>query len=1015
MNKKIDTFFYYMLFSTVTFLFIPQNIHAASSGKISGKVIDKKTNEPLIGVNVIIENTSMGAATDINGEYFILNIPPGIYSVQASTIGYRKEKKTEVNVYPDRTTNVDFSLELTSLNLGELVVTAKREIVHMDVSATQTVLSVTDVEAQPTTTFMEVLTLLPGLNISNTGRNGTGITIRGGGIDETDFRIDGISFRDPLTQSSFLQVPITAMNEIQILTGGFSAEYGGVRSGIINVGLREGSFNKYNINARVKYSPATLKHFGPNAFDKNGRIWQVFAGPKAFVGTTEEDVAEFNRTNGASGYPFEFKGWNAIAEEYLNDDNPSNDITPQHALELWKWQHRPIEYANRPDYSTDFSIDGPILKDELSFLFSYKREDIQYPYPLSTKDEVNNLGLLKLTYKASKELKINLTGMYGNDYGSAIGGTGDVGKIAGEFWGPVAGLASGSRAASEAVADAFGYNTMFNEGYYSTRKNHLVRFNLEATYVFNPSTYALFKYHFGRNWVKEEHIGQRDSSGVYRIGDKVYDETPRGWASALPTGDQTNTFYTQGGGQRFDESSNYYNSVQIDLTSQVDQHNQIKGGFGITLNTIKSRSAVFWLPTYRTYEEAPWTWQRWNEYPTQGFMYLQDKLEFEGMIANVGLRAEYLDPNTNAYRFDTPYDYYYTTSKFSVGTVKDIWFESQKTEPAKAKIKLEPRIGISFPVSTSGKLYFNYGHFYQPPDFYRLYSRAVTGGGAPGFIASFPNLDWPRTIQYEVGFEQSIIDLFLVRIAGYYKDITGQFKLIQGINWDENVNNHIWTNNEYADIRGFELGFNKPVGNFITFNSNFDYSVSSTGTTSLNIIYENPTKAKEEKSIAVKQKPIPLININAALSLHTPDSWSSFGLNNITATFLYTFEDGGEFIFNPEAPTENQHYIQVVDYSNIDFKLKKRMNLGENNLVIYLDILNLFNQKYLYTGSFTFAELQRYKNSLHLSWEKGEQHGNDKWGDYPSNGNKEYIDIGWRNWMQFLNPRKIAFGVELSL
>jgi outer membrane receptor for ferrienterochelin and colicin len=123
--------------------------------------------------------------------------------------------------------------------------------------------------------------------------------------------------------------------EIQVLTGGFSAEYGGVRSGVVNVITKEGSFTDYESSIDLKYTPPALKHFGPNAFDQNGRILEVFAGNKAFEGTTSADVLEYENTKGASGYPFEFRGWNAIAQDLLQDGNANNDMTPQEALELW--------------------------------------------------------------------------------------------------------------------------------------------------------------------------------------------------------------------------------------------------------------------------------------------------------------------------------------------------------------------------------------------------------------------------------------------------------------------------------------------------------------------------------------------------------------------------------------------------------------------------------------------------------------------------------------------------------
>jgi hypothetical protein len=1021
MKVKKSKIVFWALMIAFQIFFLRTELFAGDTGKISGKIVDAATGEALAGANIGVRGTSLGAAADVDGDFYILNIPPGTYSLEASMIGYKTEIKTEVRVSVDRSIRVDFELSTAILEGETVTVIAEREIVRKDVSSTQINLTGVEIQSQPLTSTTEILTLLPGITASQSALGGSGISIRGGGIDETDFQLDEISLRDQLTDVSFLTVPKSSIAEIQILSGGFSAEYGRVRSGLVNVIMKDGSYSEYSGAVEVRYSPPTRKHFGPNAFDQNGRIWQVYAGPQAFEGTTTEDVELFRETNGKQGYPFTFRGWNAIVDDYLNDGNPNNDITPQNALEIWKWRHRVIDYANEPDYNIDASVSGPLpfTGNKVSFLAAFRHETVQYPYPLSRNSSQDNIFYLKLTSQLTPSLKLTIGNIYGKKEGASIGFADDIGAISGSYWGPVAATASGSREAIEFAAGNFTYNSMYAQGYRSLRDDTIYRLNLKLNYVFSPSTFSEFRYQYGKNWVDAGHMGARDTTGIHRIGNIYYDETPRGWETALTSNDQTGTFIMTGGGERLNESTNYNHSLDWNISSQVNKHNQIKSGIGVMFLNIKSRSAIFWLPQYQTVEEAPWTWQYWDENPVTGYFYIQDKLEFKGMIANIGLRADYQDPNTMAYQFSTPYDNFYTPQRFSVGVVQDLWFQSRRTESVKAEIKLQPRLGISFPVSDVGKIYFNYGHFYQIPDDYRMYSPAVTGGGAPGFLAPMPNVDWPRTIQYEASYEQQIADLFLVRVTGYYKDITGQFMYIQGRDWDETVNNHLWTNNEFADIRGVELTFSKPYGKFVSFWSNFNYSVSSAGVTSLDVIYENPFKAEEAKSFAPKLKPIPFISFNAGLRLFSPKDWGPdiFGakiFSNMGANFVFRWNDGGEFIFNPQAPTENQHYIDVVDFSNTDLRLEKRIPIGSMQAVLFLDIRNLFNQKYLFTGAFTQSENQRYRNSLRLPWEKGDQKGNDKWGEFPNDGDKQHIDIGWRDWSQFLNPRNIYFGIRFN-
>jgi len=92
-------------------LLFPALIFGGTTGKIAGTVTDMKTGEVLTGVNIVLEETVLGTASDANGEYFIINIPPGTYSVSAIFVGYKKVTVTDVQISPDRTTKIDFKLE----------------------------------------------------------------------------------------------------------------------------------------------------------------------------------------------------------------------------------------------------------------------------------------------------------------------------------------------------------------------------------------------------------------------------------------------------------------------------------------------------------------------------------------------------------------------------------------------------------------------------------------------------------------------------------------------------------------------------------------------------------------------------------------------------------------------------------------------------------------------------------------------------------------------------------------
>ena len=138
-------------------------LFSGTTGKIAGTVTDANNNEALIGVNIVIIGTSMGAATDFEGNYSIINVPPGIYSLRASALGHGNQVVQNVRVSIDLTTNVNFSLSEEVLELGkEVVITAERPLVQKDLTAKTAVVSGDDIKALPVTEVGQILSLQAG-------------------------------------------------------------------------------------------------------------------------------------------------------------------------------------------------------------------------------------------------------------------------------------------------------------------------------------------------------------------------------------------------------------------------------------------------------------------------------------------------------------------------------------------------------------------------------------------------------------------------------------------------------------------------------------------------------------------------------------------------------------------------------------------------------------------------------------------------------------------------------------
>ena len=116
--KSRFIFLLLVLFLAYSFLF------AGNTGKIAGKVRDKENHQPIIGANIFVKGTTLGAVTDANGYYFILRVPPGTFQLQISIIGYQTVTVQNVQVQVDLTTEINEQLSSTPVQMGEVLVTA---------------------------------------------------------------------------------------------------------------------------------------------------------------------------------------------------------------------------------------------------------------------------------------------------------------------------------------------------------------------------------------------------------------------------------------------------------------------------------------------------------------------------------------------------------------------------------------------------------------------------------------------------------------------------------------------------------------------------------------------------------------------------------------------------------------------------------------------------------------------------------------------------------------------------
>ncbi|MHB1688664.1 MAG: TonB-dependent receptor [Ignavibacteriaceae bacterium] len=1006
----------------------------AASGKITGTIRDAQTNETLVGASIIVEGTSMGAAANIDGYYVILNVPPGTYKLKISMIGYSSVLIENVRVNIDQTTTIDAKLESKSIQSKEIVVVARTPIVQKDVAASRVTLDEKEISKLPVASVSAVVGLQAGIE--------PGLIIRGGSIDQTGFMVNGVMLRDGRNNTPFTGISYTSISEVQVQTGGFSAEYGNIRSGLVNIVTQDGSKNKYTFSMITEMSPANPKHFGISPNDPNSYWIRPYVdGPVAMYGT--------KAINPATGKPYwdaytqlqypQFAGWIAVANQLLKSSkDPSKILTPEAAQKLFLWQHRKDLNIVNPDYVVDASFGGPapFVSDALGnlrFLASYRTTQTEYVVPLATPGVNDYTGQLKLTSDIGEGKKLMAQGLIAQITGTNNNNLG----LPGYFTDPNSFVGTLNRPAGALDQVSYIDARMFTNDYWAPTTENISSFSGKYTQVLSPSTFYEVQASSFTSKYNTNPGRLRDTSSIYLFGNSYYvDEAPFGFFTN-PSSSIDGMRESVGFSNSRDTSVVADYNIRADLQSQLDKYNEIKTGaeFHYTDNNVNSGSVDQYLPNGRFTS-------KWHTFPVRAALYAQDKLEFEGMIATLGVRLDYSNPNGDWYQFGA-YPPAFAAAEPAIN------FDTVLTRIRITKqLDISPRLAISFPITDNSKLYFNYGHFRQmpiPDDLYLI--RRFSDNNAVTRVAN-PNMPLPKTVAYELGYEQNIMDELLVRVAGYYKDNSFQQTTVNYLSSDSKINYNIVEPNNYSDTRGFELTLSKNRGDWIQGFVNYTYDVSTSGNFGFDTYYQNPATQRSYEAITQSYyqiKPIPQPYARANIDFFTPaDFGPKLGGFNILGDWRFSFV--GQWSSGPfftwagggsNASISNN--AQWNDYWNVDLRVTKSINLLGVDFQLFADLKNLLNYKYMSMGGFyDYNDFILYMKSLHLPASIGDPlgygniPGKDKPGDYRTGSyipwdpnasqaqkdqwtkNKSYIDMPNLSYLTFLNPRQIFWGLRVT-
>ncbi len=1024
----------------------------AQTGKIAGKVVDARTGEAIVGANIVVEGTQTGAASNFEGYFTILSVPPGTYRVRASVLGYTPSTQVDVRININQTTQLEFKLNEQAIQGQEVVIIATRPVVERDVAASRANITAREVENLPVSQVSSVIGLEAGVQ---------GLTIRGGSADQTAFMADGLTMRDERNNQPYTAISLLAVQEFQIQTGGFSAEYGNIRSGVINVVTKEGSAKKYNVGMQARISPPTKKYFGiaPNNSDSYW-VRPFLDNAVAWSGTANGSWDPWMQEQYAP-----FAGWNSISKALLSDNDPTNDLTPQAAQEVWKWQHRKSFDVSKPDYDIDFGFGGPVPGGDalgnLRFYSSFRSVNSQFAVPLSRDGSSDYSATVKVTSDLSNTMKLMVEGTVGRNESVDINQTGSYGSF-------------GSAASEGNAMNRVSYidTRLFTTDYWAPNSVNRQIVGVKLSHVLSPTTfYEVVAQRFSSQY--STNPGRtRDTSRTIKFGNGYFvDEAPFGFfpnpgVTSLTGIDGMRMAVGMSNARDSSKVASYM--VKFDLVSQLDRFNEFKGGFefGYTDNAVNYGSVDLVLASGRSLSN-------WHTFPTRLEAYVKDKLEFEGMIVDAGVRFAMSHAGGEWFTYDSYTKVFRGAQSFGLDTLL-------QTEPTKYITTVMPRLNIAFPITDNAKLYFNYGHFRAMPTPENLYLIRHETASSDIVRMSDPNLPLEKTVAYELGYEHNLIDMFLLRVAAYYKDISNERYLVTYIGYNNVPNYDLSTDNAYEDIRGFEITLRKNRGNWIQGFVNYTYMVSTSGHFGWGTYYQNAVDQRNYQRVnPIQSKPIPQPYARANIDFFTPTDfgpkiagfnpladWRLNLLASWSAGFYFTYVGGGSF------PGVSNN-MQWSDTYGMDIRLSKSFQLFDRvNLMLFMDVNNVLNIKQLSTyGFFDGTDYERYLKSLHMSESVnayyGQIPGSDRPGDYRKAGvayqpmvytnnlsevgtkyttpiyfeyssrqyfrwinnawqpanqgevdqvlkDKAYIHMPTQDWWNFLNPRDFYFGMRMS-
>jgi outer membrane receptor protein involved in Fe transport len=892
----------------------------------------------------------------VNGEYLIINLSAGTVEVKCSYIGYQTITQSDVRVTTGLTNEVNFQLPAEGVSVSDVVVIAERPLIQKDNTNKIRTTTSEDMDNLPVRGVDNIISLTAGVV-----QEDNAIFIRGGRQDEVGFYLEGANIKNPEVGGRAVTIPQDALEEIQVQSGGYTAEFGGANAGIIRQQLKSGS-NQFNASFEFITDNITFKS-KDDIFDGEQRLGTTWWGYNEMSGVLSGPIVD-------PRYRFFFN----INYVYNRDLNPQpypginlgNIVDPSSRDSVMlNYSAGPVRNNSRDvtSYAGTLTFDFSPVSLRLAGTYSTLRSDLvnnaesqnftpvlSLLNPRVGESDVNNGSFsAKLTHVVSPKVFYELLGGYyledqedfdkylKEDYWSY--GDSVANANAGWVWERSVKDINGGKVGryqTPTIRNVFGFG--FN-GYGEVPVNYQQR-NRKGINFSAAMTYFAGKSH------------------TFKLGGEYQQYTLRRWTIAT----QDNL------------ASLLASRLEANPEGDVEQ---IKRDLLISSGVNNYGYDVYGNEIDADYDDPLTTYKDGTYFgPHQPVFigaYVQDRIDFNDIIINAGLRFDYFDVDN--YQLVDPAYPDAGIDPSSGEFIPEGWEKSPTTQ------YLSPRLGISFPVTDKTVFHAQYGQFVQQTrllDIYQGYYRTsfeIKGG----FFIPSPvgkGIDPTRTTQYEIGFTQLIAEFLSFDATIYYKDVKDQVVFISQNTEGNSAFQSYSTlaNGDFATTKGIELTFNMRRYERIAGSATVSFQ-DARGTGSFPNSNRGIVGAPLENRAFVPQYIAPLVYNNSVRGNFNidyrfgpndgPAALHDFGLS-LLATFTtghpYTKGIGAADL---EGDARNRTPIEPLNSSNtpstfqVDLSVDKTFTIYDRLAAnIYIQVTNLFDTKnvenvFLRTGSAT--------------------------------------------------------------